>query len=269
MRERERPNTTLHLDGESLTKRQKSGKKIYPTIFPFVDSGPISLGFSRESPAPQELCGASSLMFIMGERERRRERERERERDGESTLQDHIITMRWELHYIRVYPTIFSCVDPRYQLSRFFTGISRRKYGELISLIGNQRVGIFPPKSEILFVLSLALIWYRNFQDRTIPLGGDTWPCFWRKEGIIRIIRIKKYSRSRLFFPVKYLRNGRRYSSSVFTVAKGNSRATKRCKRRFCRSYRFWDMKSSTSELRNADLYERAKSIPVRMNSHG
>ena len=70
-------------------------------------------------------------------------------------------------------------------------------------------------------------------------------------------------------FPVKYLRNGRRYSSSVWTVAKGNSRATQRCKRRFCRSYRFWDMKSSTSELRNADLYERAKSIPVRMNSHG
>ena len=50
-RERERPNTTLHLDGESLTKRQKSGKKIYPTIFPFVDSCPISLGFSRELPA--------------------------------------------------------------------------------------------------------------------------------------------------------------------------------------------------------------------------
>ena len=52
--------------------------------------------------------------------------------------------------------------------------------------MGNQRVGIFPPKSKILFVLSLALIWCRNFQDRTIPLGGDTWPCFWRKEGIIR-----------------------------------------------------------------------------------
>ena len=100
--------------------------------------------------------------------------------------------MRWELHYIRVYPTIFSCVDPRYQLSRFFTGISRRKYGELISLIGNQRVGIFPPKSEILFVLSLALIWYRNFQDRTIPLGGDTWSSFWRKELIIIRIRITR-----------------------------------------------------------------------------
>ena len=41
--------------------------------------------------------------------------------------------------------------------------------------MGNQRVGIFPPKSKILFVLSLALIWCRNFQDRTIPVGGDTW----------------------------------------------------------------------------------------------
>jgi len=76
-------------------------------------------------------------------------------------------------------------------LSRFLTGISRKDMwyyvayvynGELISLIGNQRVGIFTPKSEIVFVLSLALIWCRNFQDRTIPVGGDTWPCFCRKE---------------------------------------------------------------------------------------
>ena len=149
------------------------------------------------------------------EKEREREREGERERDGESTLQDHIITMRWELHYIRVYPTIFSCVDPRYQLSRFFTGISRRKYGELISLIGNQRVGIFPPKSEILFVLSLALIWYRNFQDRTIPLGGDTWPSFLAER--IKNNKNKEISRSGLSLPVEYLRNGKRYSSSIFT----------------------------------------------------
>ena len=86
-------------------------------------------------------------------------------------------------------------------LSRFLTGISRKDMwyyvayvynGELISLIGNQRVGIFPPKSEIVFVLSLALIWCRNFQDRTIPVGGDTWTSFWRKEGIIRIIRITR-----------------------------------------------------------------------------
>ena len=90
-------------------------------------------------------------------------------------------------------------------LSRFLSGISRKDRwyyvayvynGELISLIGNQRVGIFPPKSEILFVLSLALIWCRNFQDRTIPVGGDTWTSFWRKDRI----RIKKYSRSGLFF---------------------------------------------------------------------
>ena len=65
--------------------------------------------------------------------------------------------------------------------SRFFTGISRRRYiayvynGEMFSLIGNQRVGIFPSKSKILFYLSLALIWCQNFQDRTIPVGGDTW----------------------------------------------------------------------------------------------
>ena len=86
---------------------------------------------------------------------------------------------------------------------------------------------------------------------------------------IIIIEKNKEISAFWAVFPVKYLRNGKRYSSSVLTVAKGNSRATKRCKRRFCRSYRFWDMKSSTSELRNADLHVRAKSIPVRMNSHG
>ena len=77
-------------------------------------------------------------------------------------------------------------------------GISRSRYviyyvayvynGEFVPLIGNQRVGIFPPKSKIFFVLSLASIWCRNFQDRTIPVRGDTWPSFWRKE-LIRIIR--------------------------------------------------------------------------------
>ena len=92
-RESERPNTTLHLDGESLTKRQKSGKQIYPTIFPFVDSCPVSFGFSRESPAKDMWC---FVAYVYN--------------------------------------------------------------GGLVSLIGNQRVGIFPPKSEILFVLSLALI---------------------------------------------------------------------------------------------------------------
>ena len=97
-REREKANTKI---------RQK---KITPTIFPFVDSGPISLGFSRESPA----------------------------------------------------------ADTWYYVAYVYNG-------ELVPLMGNQRVGIFPPKSKILFVLSLALIWCQNFQDRTIPVGGDTW----------------------------------------------------------------------------------------------
>ena len=47
--------------------------------------------------------------------------------------------------------------------------------GEFVFLIGNQRVGISPPKSKILFHPSLALIWCQNFQDWAIPVGGDTW----------------------------------------------------------------------------------------------
>ena len=141
------------------------------------------------------------------------------------------------MHYIRVYPTIFSCVDPRYQLSRFFTGISRRNNGELISLIGNQRVGIFPPKSEILFVLSLALIWYRNFQDRTIPLGGDTWSSFWRKELII--IRIKKYRVQGSRFRSNISKTVRDIRVPFSLLGRCKSHATKRCNPRLCSCYRF------------------------------
>ena len=125
-KERERPNTKI---------RQK---KITPTIFPSVDSGPISLGFSRESPA----------------------------------------------------------ADTWYYVAYVYNG-------ELVPLMGNQRVGIFPPKSKILFVLSLALIWCRYFQDRTIPVGGDTWPSFWRKER-----RITKYTSARQY--VMPCQSGRR-----------------------------------------------------------
>ena len=111
--------------------------------------------------------------------------------------------------------------------SRFFTGISRRRYvayvynGEIVSLIGNQRVGIFPPKSEILFVLSLALIWCQNFQDGSILVGGDTWPSCTSERRIIIRIRIKKYHVQGYVLPVKYLRNGKRYSSSVFSKNQG------------------------------------------------
>ena len=118
-RERERANTKI---------RQK---KITPTIFPFVDSGPISLGFSRESPA----------------------------------------------------------ADTLYYVAYVYNG-------ELVPLMGNQRVGIFPPKSEILFVLSLALIWCRNFQDRTIPVGGDTWSSCSSER---RIIIITRYTSARQY----------------------------------------------------------------------
>ena len=60
---RERPNTTLYLDGESLTKRQKSGKKIYPTIFPCVDlPAPTLSVFHGNLP---QVCDTTSLMFIM------------------------------------------------------------------------------------------------------------------------------------------------------------------------------------------------------------
>ena len=62
---------------------------------------------------------------------------------------------------------------------------------------------------------------------------------------IIRIIigkKNKEISRSGLVLPVEYLRNGKRYSSFVFTMAKRKSRATRLCKPRFCSCYRFWDI---------------------------
>ena len=49
-------------------------KKIIPTIFPFVDSGPISLGFSRESLARDMWC---FIAYVYNGRERG-ERETER-----------------------------------------------------------------------------------------------------------------------------------------------------------------------------------------------
>ena len=65
-RERERERKREREKERERDRIQKSGKKITPAIFPFVDSGPISLGFHGN--LPQEICGASSLMFIMGER---------------------------------------------------------------------------------------------------------------------------------------------------------------------------------------------------------
>ena len=84
-RERERERERV-CEWERETEFKNQAEKITPTIFPFVDSGPISLGFSRESPA----------------------------------------------------------VDTWYYVAYVYNG-------ELVPLMGNQRVGIFPPKSKILF----------------------------------------------------------------------------------------------------------------------
>ena len=63
------------------------------------------------------------------EREGERERREERERDGERVpCSIMLFTKKWEKIASCVYPTIFPCVDPRPKLSRFFTGISRRRY---------------------------------------------------------------------------------------------------------------------------------------------
>ena len=212
-------------------------------------------------------------MFIMGERERGGERERRREYlAGSYYLQwdENCITYVFTRQFSRVltpgHSSLgFSRESPAGDMWYYVAYVYN---GELISLIGNQRVGIFPPKSEILFVLSLALIWCRNFQDRTIPVGGDTWSSCTSERRIIGK-KNKEISRQIVVFRLEYLRNSKRYSSSVFTVAKGKSHATKRCKPRLCSCYRFRDILLSISPIANADLYERAKSIPVRMNSYG
>ena len=79
----------------------------------------------------------------------------------------------------------------------------------------------------------------------------------------------KEISCQIVVFRGEYLRNGKRYSSSVFTLTKCMSHATKQCNPRLCRCYRFGDIKSSTSWFSNVDLYDVGNSKPVRMNSHG
>ena len=122
--ERERPNTNI---------RQK---KITPTIFPFVDSGPISLGFSRESPARDMWC---FVAYVYSGREIEREKERESERDREREIERE--RERETEYYVafgrriadeeakirqKNLPDNFRVCWLLPHLSRFFTGISRR-----------------------------------------------------------------------------------------------------------------------------------------------
>ena len=122
-REWERPNTKI---------RQK---KITPTILPFVDSGPISLGFSQESPARDMWCFVAYVYNgreIEREREKKkkkkkRERERERETEyyvafGRRIADEEAIIRQQNL------PDNFPVCWLLPHLSRFFTGISRKRY---------------------------------------------------------------------------------------------------------------------------------------------
>ena len=65
-----------------------------------------------------------------------------------------LCTMRWELHYVfkhnHVYYVYYmaNCIHPT---------VAYVYNGEFVSIIGNQLDGISPPKSTILFHLSLAL----------------------------------------------------------------------------------------------------------------
>ena len=98
-RERERDRERERVR-ERETEYKNQAKKNLPRQFSRLLTPAPSLSVFHGN-LPQEICGASSLMFIIRERERaKRERESERERDGESTLQDHIIynEMRIALH---------------------------------------------------------------------------------------------------------------------------------------------------------------------------
>ena len=53
---------------------------------------------------------------------------------------------------------------------------------------------------------------------------------------------MKKYRVQGYVLPVEYLRNGERYSSSVFTLSKAKNHANSLYKRRLCSCYRFRDI---------------------------
>ena len=79
----------------------------------------------------------------------------------------------------------------------------------------------------------------------------------------------KEISRSGLLLPVEYLRNGKRYSSFVFTVTNGKSHATKRCNPRLCCCYRFWDIAVANIKIFDFDVkFARANSY-MPASSHG
>ena len=225
--------------------------------------------------------GKLNLCYVTYISNGRREREeRERKRDGErEPCRIMLFTIRWELRYVftRQFSRVLTPGPSSLGFSRespagdMWCYVAYVYHGEMFSLIGNQRVGIFPPKSKILFYLSLASIWCQNFQDETIPVGRDTWTSWSaeRKNNNNNKNKNREISRSGLVFSVKYLQNGKRYSSSVSTSQNRKSHATKRYIWRFCSCYRFRDMKSSTSGISNADLFGEQNRKPRNDNSYG
>ena len=115
------------------------------------------------------------------ERERERERE-ERERERENTLQDHIIhnEMRTALHMC-LPDNFFVCWHPATALSVFHGNVPQEIWGTFVPHRESTSWNFLAKIRNSLRPI-LALIWCRNFQDRTIPVGGDTWPSFCRKE---------------------------------------------------------------------------------------
>ena len=158
------------------------------------------------------LCG----LYSKWERERERERESEREYlAGSCNVQDEncIIYCNMCSNAImlrKLYGELHVCY------------VACVYSGELVSLIGNQWVWIFPPKSEIVFDLSLALIWCQNFQDGAIPVGGDTWPSWSaeRKKMNEKNIRKLAYADS---LEQNYGKNKSLWSIRCATVVRGQA----------------------------------------------
>ena len=133
--------------------------------------------------------------------------------------------------------------------------------GELVPLM--RIIGIFPPKSRILKILSLFDMMSKF--PGGIPVGGDTWTSFWRKER--RRIRIKKYRvqgscfRSNISETVKDIR------VPFSLLAKCKSHATKRYKRRCCSCYRFSDI--IVVNIKKFSILLEQTRICRRTSSHG
>ena len=75
----------------------------------------------------------------------------------------------------------------------------------------------------------------------------------------------KETSRSGLLLPVVYLRNGKRYSSFVFTVANGKSHATKQFNPCLCSCYHYWDI--VVANIKNFKIFHFWRKF-ARANSY-